>query len=394
MKRFSALIILFAATLAASQPAQATQAPTVGVGDALFGCTSLEYYGKLVGFAMNKQPRAFAEGLLTGVRTGECVAFKSSQRVFLVDTTSHSQLVQVKLVEDGPSYWKSKDQPNNIEPPLPTNFGNVVTQLYTGKGKNQPLLVMVRGSGGGNDWATAGYKDERAAFLNQGYAVLALGYFAGRHNGPPMKGLPENLDRISLNGIHNAIVQAAKDAKVDGQCIAVVGSSRGAELALLLGSHFSDIKAVVAMKPSDVAYFSVVPPFNTSSWYYNGKPVPFVHFDGYALLASLKQKPGASLKPIYEIVREDDNQLNKAKIHVEGINGPILLVSGVSDDKWASSKMSNLIMERLEANEFPFYYEHITVKGGHEAPEQHFDAIRNFLGKYFKSGADSGCPRG
>lgn len=217
MKRSSLLLGLFAAIFTLWQPAQAKPASTVGIGDALFGCTSVEYFGKLVDFAMHHQPRAFAEGLLSGVSTGKCVAFKSSQQVFFADTTTYPQLVQVKLADDGPGYWTSKKQLNGIKPPLPKNFGNVVTQLYTGKGKSQPLLVMLRGSGGGNDWATARYKDERAALLKQGYAILALGYFAGRHNGPSMKRLPRNLDRISLNGIHKAIVQAAQNAKVDGQ---------------------------------------------------------------------------------------------------------------------------------------------------------------------------------
>lgn len=393
MKRSSIFFVISLAAFAVWQPAQAEHAPAVSVGDALFGCTSVEYYGRLVGFAMHQQPQAFAKGLLTGVQTGKCVAFKSRQHVTLVDTTSHPRLVQVKLDDDGSNYWTSARQIKSVKPPLPEGFGNVVTKLYTGQGKRQPLLVMMRGSGGGNDWATARYEDERSTLLKQGYAVLALGYFAGRHDDPSMKGLPKNLDRISLNAVHKAILKAAENPKINSQCIAVVGSSRGGELALLLASYFSDINAVVAMKPSDVAYFSVVPPFKTSSWYYNEKPVPFVPFDGRALLASLKQKPGASLKPIYEIVRQDDDWLNKVKIRVEDIKGPILLVSGASDDKWPSTKMSNLIMERLKEHNFRYFYAHITVKGGHEAPEKHFDAIRNFLGRYFKSETVSGCAR-
>lgn len=391
MKPCSFVLVVFLMAIVGWQPAQATDAPTVGIGDALFGCTSVATYGNLVDLARHRQPRAFAAGLLTGVQNGTCVAFKSRQRVIRVDATSQPQLVQIRLVDGGPGYWTSLSQLNGEKPALPEYFGNVVTKLYTGKGAKQPLLVMLRGSGGGNDWATSRYEEERSAFLQQGYAVLALGYFAGRHEGRSMHGLPRFLDRISLDAVHKAILKAAESPKVDGQCIAVVGSSRGSELALLLASHFNDIKAVVAMKPSDVAYFSVVPPFKTTSWYFNDKPVPFVPFDGRALLASLKQKPGASLKPIYDLVRQDDERLNDAKIHVEDINGPILLISGASDDTWPSTTMANFIVERLKSHDFPHYFEHMTVKGGHEAAERHFDAVRHFLGRYFKTGTASGC---
>lgn len=99
------------------------------------------------------------------------------------------------------------------------------------------------------------------------------------------------------------------------------------------------------------------------------------------------------MKPVYEIVRQDDEHLDKAKIRVENIDGPVLLISGASDNKWPSTEMSNLIIERLKTHDFPYFYEHITVKGGHEAPEKHFDAISNFLDRYFKPGKASGCLR-
>jgi dienelactone hydrolase len=393
MKHSSLLFVLLLVGSPAWTTAHAQQATTVDVGHAFFGCKSLEYYAKIGRYAMHREMRAFAKSLLNGVRTGKCAPFKTGQKVILVDAASHPRVVQVRLKKNGPTYWTLKKRLRGATPPLPDNFGNVVTKLYVGDKPKQPLLVTMRGSGGGNDWATARYKSERSKFLKRGYAVLALGYFAGRHNGPEMKGLPKNLDRISLNAVHKAILKAAKTPNVNGQCIAVVGSSRGSELALLLGSYFNDIKAVVAMKPSDVAYWSATPPFTTSSWYYNGKPVPFVPTDGRALIASLKLKPGEDTKRLFEIARQDDAQIEKAKIHVEDINGPVLLISGASDHKWPSTKMANLIIERLKAHDFPYFYEHITVKGGHEAPEKHFDAIRNFLDRYFKSGNGSGCAR-
>jgi hypothetical protein len=63
-------------------------------------------------------------------------------------------------------------------------------------------------------------------FLAQGYALLALAYFGE-------EGIPKELDRISLEGVYAAIVDAADHPKVNRDCIALIGGSKGAELALL-----------------------------------------------------------------------------------------------------------------------------------------------------------------
>ena len=69
--------------------------------------------------------------------------------------------------------------------------------------------------------------------------MLAIGYFA-------MDGTPARLDRIALEGVHDAIAHAAADPRIDGRCIAFIGGSKGGELALTLASHCPDIKAGMA----------------------------------------------------------------------------------------------------------------------------------------------------
>ena len=90
--------------------------------------------------------------------------------------------------------------------PLPKNHGRVNTQLYTGEGEKQPLLVGFGGSEGGNAWASDRWKPQRDRFISQGYAFLAVAYFGE-------EGVPPQVDRIALEGVHAAIAEAANAKK-------------------------------------------------------------------------------------------------------------------------------------------------------------------------------------
>jgi acetyl esterase/lipase len=70
---------------------------------------------------------------------------------------------------------------------------------------------------------------------------------------------------------------------VDPERIAVMGSSKGGELALLLGATYpGDVKAVVGYVPSGVIWqeLSFGPRLlnSGSSWTLGGRPLPFVGF--------------------------------------------------------------------------------------------------------------------
>ena len=114
---------------------------------------------------------------------------------------------------------------------LPENHGKVQSELFVGSGDQQTLIVGLGGSEGGNAWASNYWKKQRDRFIEQDYAFLAIGYFG-------LNGTPNNLDRIALEGVYKAIKDATKNSFVNEQCIIVMGGSKGAELALLLGSHY------------------------------------------------------------------------------------------------------------------------------------------------------------
>lgn len=255
----------------------------------------------------------------------------------------------------------------------PDSQGKVQSILFVGAGENQPLVVGFGGSEGGNAWATDRWKPVRDKFIVNGYAFLAVGYFGA-------EGTPEQLDRISIDAVHQAIVEAAKNPKVDDHRIAVIGGSKGSELALLLASHYSDINGVVALAPGNCAFPALTVGATTSSWTFQNEEVPFVPVPWAAVPALIT----GDLRSAFEIMLEDKDAVEKALIKVEDINGPILLVSAKKDEMWPSTEMSNEIVERLKAKHFKYAYEHIADEGGHTEVLDYFDTVLAFLEKNFK----------
>jgi hypothetical protein len=90
------------------------------------------------------------------------------------------------------------------------------------------------------------------------------------------------------------------------------------------------------------------------------------------------------LYSVHSLTLEDKLAVNQAEIPVENINGAILLLSGVNDDQWPATAMSDQIIRRLDNARFTYSYEHIKLDGGHIAPLNHFDKIFYFLDKNLK----------
>jgi dienelactone hydrolase len=238
------------------------------------------------------------------------------------------------------------------------------------------------GAEGGNGWATPRAQRMRDVFLNDGYAVLALGYF-----GAP--GTPDKLDRIALEGVRNAILEAAQNPAIDARCIAVMGGSKGAELALLLASRTPQIKAVAAVVPGSAVFVGHTDTFDTSSFSENGIEVPYVPMSEKAvpaLLANNKRK-------VFDIMMEDRNALAAARIPVEKINGPVFFLSATTDELWASKEMSDEMMNTLKQSGFRHAHQHVAIEGGHSEPLKHLNLVRKFLNEQFLPQAANGCAR-
>ena len=256
---------------------------------------------------------------------------------------------------------------------LPPKHGQVDVELFARDGGKRPLIVGLGGGEGGNAWASDRWKPQRERFLDQGYALLALGYF-----GTPNS--PEKLDRISLDGVHAAIVEASKDPRVDGRCVAIIGGSRGAELALLLASHYPDVDAVVAIVPGSAVFPALTDAMTTGGFSLRDKPLPFVPMTWGATPDLLV----GNLRGAFESIMQDEAAMQRAAIAVEKINGPVQFVSASRDEAWPSKEMSDAMMQRLKAKGFRHHAEHLVVQGGHGEPLDEFPKMEAFLETHFK----------
>lgn len=260
----------------------------------------------------------------------------------------------------------------NCNAQLTLKAKNTEAILYLGKSINQPLIVGLGGSEGGNAWASDYWKPTRDQFIAKGYAFLAVGYFG-------VNGAPAMLDKIAIEDIHGAIAEAVKNKSVDKNRIAIVGGSRGADLALLTASYYKDIKCVVALVASHVVFPGNTDHLSASSWTYESKELPFVPVSEEAVPFLMKR----DLRGAFETMLKDTAAEEKAVIKVENIKGPVLLISATRDEICPSTPMAGKMMKRLDEKNFKFYKEHIAIDGGHAEPLKHFDKVFDFLGKHF-----------
>jgi len=202
-----------------------------------------------------------------------------------------------------------------------------------GAAKHAAVLV-VGGSEGGTPVSKAAW------LASHGYPSLALAYFGSQ-------GLPQKLEKIPLEYFGQALSWLTQRPEVDKDRLAVMGTSRGGELALELGSLYPIVHAVVAYVPANVRYPACCGGARGAAWTLKGLPL------AYALPG--RNRTVASIQPM-------------ALIPVEQTHGPILLISGRSDGIWPSSDMTNDVARRLRQDHFAFEVDRLDYPhAGHRA---------------------------
>ena len=233
--------------------------------------------------------------------------------------------------------------------------------FYRASSQPRKVVVLLGGSEGGRSWSYC--SDFIQELVKEGFWVLSLPYF-----GTP--DLPSRLRAIPVEYFSRALCWlAARHELVIPNDYAVVGGSRGAELALLLASRHPEVKAVIAIAPSSVVLPGPVARKlevlggQHSPWSEKGKELPFVPM-AYSWTSLRGLMTGKQTRMV-EKALQNSRRVKAATIPVEKIQGPILLVSFTRDDVWPSALMSEQIVRRLRDSGFRFSYEHASYDAGH-----------------------------
>jgi dienelactone hydrolase len=230
----------------------------------------------------------------------------------------------------------------------PIHEDGVVATLFTPPQPGpHPLVIVLSGSGGGLMEARA------ALFSAHGYAALALGYF-----GAP--GLPPTLSQIPLEYFERALKWVRRT--LEPGFVALVGVSRGGELALLLGATMpGQIDAVAAYVPSSVTngVLNAGRPGehrHAAAWSWRGRNLPVLAQDNPRADWDLfdRAPPPKRQTPAFLAALGDAQATSRASIAVEQIRGPIMLISGRDDALWPSARFGELIAQRLAAAGYPY----------------------------------------
>jgi hypothetical protein len=186
---------------------------------------------------------------------------------------------------------------------------------------------------------------ERARlFAEHGATAMALRWFGGEGQIPGICEVPLE----SFGPATNLLVETGCSR------IAYVGTSKGAEAALLLAAHDPRIDIVIAFSPSSVVWANTGVGRDglgwplRSSWTLRGKPLPFVPYD-----VSRIPMPQDGLMH-YRAYHEQSlaafaDAIPTASIPVEASRATFVLVAGADDALWPSDRFAASLAERLAA---------------------------------------------
>ena len=222
------------------------------------------------------------------------------------------------------------------------NSGDTVGVVFEPHERANHFVVMLGGSYGGVPEALA------RRLAENGVSAFALGYFG-------VPGLPSALVEIPIESLQRGI-ESFSERYAGGRSVGLLGFSKGAELALILGAHMGgSIGQIVAVAPSHVAWFGLKPPgpdpdrrSTRSSWSLRGVPLPFLACPPVVMPAFSEK--GLRTDVFFDLSRHEPGEIDAARIAVERSAGPLLLLSGDDDHQWPAAAMAIEIVRRMEEN--------------------------------------------
>ncbi|MEZ2132969.1 MULTISPECIES: acyl-CoA thioester hydrolase/BAAT C-terminal domain-containing protein [unclassified Sinorhizobium] len=215
-------------------------------------------------------------------------------------------------------------------------------------GKVQGTLLIPKQS---SEWGvlvlggSSGHVDvERAAlFADLGAISLALRWFGGDGQVP-------GICEVPLEVFTNAI---ARLQEAGSRRIAIIGTSKGAEAALLVAARDKRVEALFAISPTSVVWGNIGPGWDgvtwpeRSSWTWKNEPLPFVPADPSW---RKEYKDGLiSYRGLFEYCLEHfASHVPAATIPVELSAARTVVIAGGRDALWQSDFFARSIAQRRQ----------------------------------------------
>lgn len=224
-----------------------------------------------------------------------------------------------------------------------------------------PAVMILNGSGGG-------INEHRAAlYASHGYIAFALAYFKA-------PGLSNYISNTPLEYFKTGLDWVRDTYQPLNNFVAINGQSRGGELVLLLASIFpEDVSAVVAYVPGAVVHSgqnAADPQVGREgpAWLFEGKPVTHIWENNKtATWAPFDEGPSPHRHERAILTAlQDPDAVERARIRVEKIQAPIILLSATDDGAWPSSLYSKMVVDHLNEHNFKYDVRWVdTDEGGH-----------------------------
>lgn len=199
--------------------------------------------------------------------------------------------------------------------------------------KHRGVVVTFGGSDGGSALMIA------LGLAYRGYEVYSM-YSFGQEN------QRKYLDQVPLEFFAELCLHIRQNAK-SPEPLTIYGSSRGAELALLLAGHYPDqVDNLILHAPS--AYVFQGLKSHNSAWTFQGRELPYIAYDPSKEVTPKRAMDARSGKPLREVevfrygILYDKNK-EKARINLSSIRANMLIFAGEKDEVWPSADMAREI---------------------------------------------------
>ncbi|XP_070623463.1 acyl-coenzyme A amino acid N-acyltransferase 2-like isoform X2 [Erythrolamprus reginae] len=207
---------------------------------------------------------------------------------------------------------------------IPIKSGRVRGALFLppGSGSFPGLIDLFGGAGGLIEF--------RAGLLaSKGFAVLALAFFA-------YDDLPQTLQVVDLEYFEEASSLLLKNPKVKGPKIGVIGLSKGAEVALAMGTFLEEIAAAVCINGATS--------MNGAPLHFRDIKIPAVPYSADAVLIN-----EMGLMCSFNVMGDPrDSAHEVAAIPLEKAQGHILFVVGEADQGLNSKTFAEVALDRAK----------------------------------------------